>query len=76
VLRALRDQSPRLVLLDDLAADTGIARKACGRVVAALVARGLAERPSPRRGATITDAGARLLGAADDPRPGAAHAAP
>ena len=57
VLRQLRDKRPRLVLLEDLAADTGIAVKACGQIVRSLIARGLAERPNERKGATITLAG-------------------
>src|SRR5262249_55279514 len=68
VLRALRAKRPRLVLLPDLAADTSIDRKVCGEVVTSLIQRGLAERPSPRKGATITPAGEELLQEADAPR--------
>jgi hypothetical protein len=68
VLRALRDKHSRRVLLPELVADTGIARKACGQVVASLIERGLAERRSERTGATITPAGERLLDATDAPR--------
>jgi hypothetical protein len=68
VLRALRDKLPRLILLPALSADTGISRKVCGSVVTSLIASGLAERPSPRMGVTITSAGKRLLQDADAPR--------
>jgi hypothetical protein len=65
ILRALRDNHPRRVILEDLAAATRIARKACGTTVTSLTERGLAMRPSKRTGATITPAGLRLLDAAD-----------
>jgi DNA-binding MarR family transcriptional regulator len=68
VLRALRDKLPCRILLEDLSADTGIDRKVCGSVITSLIRSGLAERPSPRKGATITPAGKKLLEIADAPR--------
>jgi hypothetical protein len=65
ILRALRDKHPRLVLLADLAADTGLTLKTCSRVVRTLRDRGLVQRPSQRKGATISLAGEALLAAAD-----------
>jgi DNA-binding MarR family transcriptional regulator len=61
VLRALRDRLPLRFQLPDLAAATRIGRPACGRIVASLIGRGLAERRSPRTGATITPSGEALL---------------
>jgi hypothetical protein len=67
VLRALRDMRPRQVLLVELATETKIGGKTCGKVVKSLIDRGLAERPSERKGVTITQSGIRLLDAAAAP---------
>jgi hypothetical protein len=68
VLRALRHQHPRRVSVVDLAVATRIGDKTVKEVLRSLIARGLADRPSPRKGAAITDAGVELLTAADTPR--------
>ena len=61
VLRALQKESPCRVLLPDLAAKTDIARKTCGKIINSLIERGLADRPTERKGAGITPTGQALL---------------
>jgi len=62
VLRALRDAQPRRLFLVELGDNTAITRKTCGKLLASLTERGLADYDSKRRrGATITQQGKALL---------------
>ncbi len=61
VLRVLQKESPCRVLLPDLAAKAEIAQKTCGKIINSLIERGLADRPTERKGAGITPAGQALL---------------
>lgn len=67
VLRALRDSHPRRLLVVEVAAATRIGEKSCKRVINDLIDRGLAERPSARKGATITAAGEAILAQSEPP---------
>jgi hypothetical protein len=68
ILLALRDKRPLRMLLEDLAADTSIGRKTCGKAVNSLIERGLVERRSQRSGATITSAGDAIVASANSVR--------
>jgi DNA-binding MarR family transcriptional regulator len=68
ILRELRRQAPRRVDIADLMTATDIGNYSCKRIVQSLIKRGLAERPTPRGGATITLIGRAVLAAVDAPR--------
>jgi predicted transcriptional regulator len=61
ILRALRNRWPGTMFVTDIAAETSIGEKTCGKIVVALIERGLAYRASERSGVTITPAGKELL---------------
>ena len=61
VLRCLGKQYPHGILLDELAAQTEISRKSCGKAANSLIELGLAVRLGDRQGVGISGDGISLL---------------
>jgi DNA-binding transcriptional ArsR family regulator len=64
ILKALDDQSPRIMFQADIEAAASVPRRTIGKRLSALRDQGLICRPRGKRGETITDRGREIFQAA------------